>query len=111
MNNEMPENNESLAASRLEKLVAAWNESSFESYSSDFTQGLVDHYNPGYFARLRQQGGKWLANQYLGRIRQGSNFVHLWSARFENSTNDVLFSITLTLDGKIAGLLKRSSGV
>jgi hypothetical protein len=37
--------------------------------------------------------------------------VHLWRARFESSQDDALFSLTLTHDGKIAGLLKRFSQV
>jgi hypothetical protein len=111
MNNEMPENNESTAQSRLEHLVAAWNQSSFEAYCDHFTQQLVDHYNPSYFTRIRTQCGEWMSNQYLGCLKQGRHQVHLWRARFESSQNDVLFSLTLTEEGKIAGLLKRFSKV
>lgn len=108
---ETPANNESTAAARLENLVKAWNSSSFEAYCADFTQQLVDHYNPGYFTRIRTQSGQWLANQYLGRLQQGNYFVHLWRSRFENTANDVLFSLSLNAQGKIAGLWKRASGV
>jgi hypothetical protein len=108
MNNER---NESVASSRLENLVGAWNQSSFEAYSRDFTQYLVDHYNPAYFARIRSQCGQWLSSQYLGCLQQGRHQVHLWRARFERSANDALFSLTLTADGRIAGLLKRFSRV
>jgi hypothetical protein len=111
MSNEAPQNNESTAAARLENLVAAWNNASFDAYCANFTQHLVDHYNPAYFARIRHQGGQWLANQYLGCLKQGANLVHLWRSRFEYSSNDVLFSLTLTEEGKIAGLLKRFSRV
>jgi hypothetical protein len=113
MSNEMPmpENNESTAAARLERLVAAWNQSSFDAYCADFTEHLVDHYNPNYFTRIRTQGEQWLANHYLGCLKQGCHYVHLWRSRFENSRNDVLFSLILTHDGKIAGLLKRSARV
>jgi hypothetical protein len=103
--------NEMTANARLEALVAGWNQASFDAYAADFTQRLVDHYNPSYFARIREQSGKWMANQYLGCLKQGGHYVHLWRARFENSANDVLFSLTLNLEGKIAGLLKRASGV
>jgi hypothetical protein len=111
MNDEMPEMNESTANARLENLVSAWNRSSFEEYCADFTQSLVDHYNPGYFSRIRTQSGQWLSNKYLGCLKQGRNYVHLWQSRFEGSQNDVLFSLTLTADGHIAGLLKRFSKV
>jgi hypothetical protein len=110
MNNETPDS-EAAAQSRLEQLVAAWNQASFEAYSGHFTQHLVDHYNPGYFARIRSQSGQWLSNQYLGCLKQGRHYVHLWRSRFESSENDALFSLTLTEDGKIAGLLKRFSRV
>ena len=108
MNNE---SNELLAASRLKNLVDAWNQSSFEAYSRDFTQYLVDHYNPAYFARIRSQCGQWLSSQYLGCLNQGRHQVHLWRARFERSANDALFSLTLTGDGRISALLKRFSKV
>ena len=111
MSNEVPQNNESAATVRLENLVAAWNNASFDAYCANFTQNLIDHYNPDYFARIRNVGGEWLANQYLGCLKQGAFFVHLWRSRFERSSNDVLFSLTLTEDGKIAGLLKRFSRV
>lgn len=111
MNSEIPDNNASVAAQRLESLVEGWNQSSFEAYSQNFTQSLVDHYNPNYFTRLRAQGGRWLDHQYLGSLQQGRYHVHLWRARFEHTNNDVLFSLSITPDGKIAGLLKRSSGV
>lgn len=111
MNNPAPENNESTAQARLEQLVLAWNQSSFEAYCHDFTQPLVDHYNPSYFTRIRNQCGQWLSNQYLGCLQQGRHQVHLWRSRFESSQNDALFSLTLTADGKIAGLIKRFSKV
>jgi len=111
MNNPSPEYNESTAQARMEQLVLAWNKSSFDAYCQDFTQHLVDHYNPSYFTRIRQQCGQWLSNQYLGCLKQGGNCVHLWRARFESTQNDALFSLTLTADGKIAGLLKRFSQV
>ena len=111
MSNQIPENNESTAQARLDHLVSAWNQSSFEAYCGDFTQHLVDHYNPSYFTRIRTQCGQWVSNQYLGCLKQGRHYVHLWSSRFESSQNDVLFSLTLTEDGKIAGLLKRFSKV
>jgi hypothetical protein len=107
MNNPAPDNNESTAQARLDHLVSAWNQSSFEAYSQDFSQPLTDHYNPNYFTRIRSQCGQWLSNQYLGCLRQGRHQVHLWRARFESSENDALFSLTLTADGKIAALLKR----
>ncbi len=109
--NATPENNEALAKARLENLVSAWNQSSFETYSGDFTQHLVDRYNPNYFARIRNQTGKWLENQYLGCLQQGTHYVHLWRSRFENAQNDALFSLTLNREGKIAALLKRFSHV
>jgi hypothetical protein len=109
--NTTPEDNESMAKARLEKLVSAWNQSSFEAYCGDFTQNLVDHYNPNYFLRIRNKCGKWLENQYLGCLKQGSHFVHLWRSRFESSGNDALFSLTLTPEGKIVALLKRFSRV
>lgn len=111
MNNQTPENNESTAQARLEHLVSAWNQSSFEAYCGHFTQQLVDHYNPSYFTRIRNQCGKWMSNQYLGCLKQGRHYVHLWRSRFEASQSDVLFSLTLTADGQIAGLLKRFSKV
>ena len=111
MSDEIPANNESTAVARLDNLVAAWNKASFDAYSADFTQRLIDHYNPSYFTRLRTKSGQWLANQYLGCLQQGNYFVHLWRSRFENTTNDVLFSLSLNTDGKIVGLWKRSSGV
>jgi hypothetical protein len=111
MNDQAPENEGTTAEARLEHLVAAWNQASFEAYCRDFTQRLVEHYNPGYFTRIRNQGGKWLSNQYLGCLKQGRHCVHLWRSRFETTPNDVLFSLTLTEDGKIAGLLKRAAGV
>ena len=95
----------------LQKLINAWNESSFEAYSQDFTQRLVDHYNPGYFSRLRASAGRWLSNEYLGALDQGNHRVHLWRSRFERSKNDVLFSLTLNREGRIAGLLKRANRV
>lgn len=111
MNHATPDNNESTAQTRLEHLVSAWNQSSFEAYCHDFTQHLVDHYNPSYFTRIRNQSGQWLSNRYLGCLKQGRHYVHLWRSRFESSQNDVLFSLTLTEDGKVAGLLKRFSRV
>jgi hypothetical protein len=111
MKNENPADNESAAAARLEHLVSAWNQSSFDAYCAQFTQSLVDHYNPSYFTRIRSQSGQWLSNQYLGCLKQGRNYVHLWRSRFEHSPNDVLFSLTLTEDGMIAGLLKRFARV
>jgi hypothetical protein len=111
MSNELSGNSESTAAARLDKLVASWNKSSFDDYSASFTRGLVDHYNPSYFTRIRNQSGQWLANQYLGCLKQGRHFVHLWRSQFENSTNDVLVSLTLTPEGLIAGILKRTRGV
>ena len=42
-----------------------------------------------------------------GCLKQGGHYVHLWRARFDSSPNDVLFFLTLTADGRIAGLLKR----
>jgi hypothetical protein len=111
MNSQTPENDESTARLRLEHLVCAWNQSLFEDYCDNFTQKLVDHYNSGYFTRIRNQCGQWLSNQYLGCLRQGRHQVHLWRSRFESSPNDALFSLTLTEDGKIAGLLKRFSKV
>jgi hypothetical protein len=111
MNDQAPENDGTTAEARLERLVAAWNQSSFEAYCNDFTQRLIDHYNPDYFTRIRNQSGKWLSNQYLGSLKQGSHHVHLWRSRFESTQNDVLFSLTLTPEGKIAGLLKRAAGV
>jgi hypothetical protein len=104
-------NDEAGATSRLDNLVSAWNNASFESYSKHFTQSLVDHYNPTYFARIRASGGRWLSNQYLGALNQGHRVVHLWRSRFESTQNDVLFSLSLTADGHIAGLLKRMAGV
>jgi hypothetical protein len=111
MKDEIPEDSQSTANARLEQLVAAWNRSSFEDYCGHFTQSLIDHYNPGYFARIRTQSGQWLSNKYLGCLNQGHHYVHLWRSRFEGSENDVLFSLTLTPDGKIAALLKRFSRV
>jgi len=111
MNNQSPENDESTAQARLEHLVSAWNQSSFEAYCDNFTQHLIDHYNPSYFTRIRKQCGQWLSNQYLGCLKQGRHYVHLWRSRFEGSQSDALFSLTLTQDGKIAGLLKRFSKV
>ena len=111
MNNQSPENNEPTTQARLEQLVSAWNQSSFDAYCRDFTQSLVDHYNPSYFTRIRNQCGNWLSNQYLGCLKQGANYVHLWRSRFESSPDDALFSLTLTADGKVAGLLKRFSRV
>src|ERR1700720_125839 len=111
MTNETPEHNESIAAARLERLVSAWNQSSFEAYCRHFTQQLVDHYNPSYFERIRAQSGRWLSNQYLGCLKQGRHCVHLWRSRFEHCENDALFSLTLTADGMIAGLLKRFARV
>jgi hypothetical protein len=40
-----------------------------------------------------------------------SNYAHLWRFRLENTANDVLFSLSLTNDGRISGLLKRAAGV
>src|SRR5579863_6432731 len=111
MNDETPDMNESAANARLENLVSAWNRSSFEEYCANFTQSLVDHYNPSYFSRIRTQSGRWLSNKYLGCLKQGRYCVHLWRSRFEGSENDVLFSLTMTTDGHIAGLLKRFSRV
>jgi hypothetical protein len=111
MSSQPPEKNESTAQARLEHLVSAWNQSSFEAYSDTFTQYLIDHYNPSYFARIRNHYGQWLSNQYLGCLKQGCHHVHLWRSRFEGSQNDALFSLTLTEDGKIRGLLKRFSKV
>ena len=76
-----------------------------------FTQQLVDHYNPSYFERIRARSGHWLSNQYLGSLKQGRHCVHLWRSRFEHCENDALFSLTLTADGMIAGLLKRFAKV
>jgi hypothetical protein len=109
--NTTPEDNESMAKARLENLVSAWNQSSFDAYCHDFTQHLVDHYNPSYFTRIRNKCGRWLENQYLGCLKQGSHYVHLWRSRFESSQSDALFSLTLTPDGRIVGLLKRFSRV
>ena len=109
--NTNPGDNESMAKARLENLVAAWNLASFDAYCGDFTQHLVDHYNPSYFLRIRNKCGKWLENQYLGCLKQGSHYVHLWRSRFESSPGDALFSLTMTHDGKIAGLLKCFSRV
>ena len=95
----------------VQHLVSAWNESSFDRYCRYFTQHLIDHYNPSYFRRIRTEAGRWLSNEYFGMLKQGGLCVHLWRARFENSKNDVLFSLTLNAEGKIAGLLKRSSRV
>jgi hypothetical protein len=106
-----PESDSSTAEQRLERLVRAWNESSFEAYSGDFTQTLIDHYNPSYFSRIREKSGRWISNQYLGCLKQGRHHVHLWRSRFEVSENDALCSLTLTEGGKIAGLIKRLSGV
>ena len=111
MNSQTPENGESAAQARLEHLVSAWNQSSFEAYCENFTQPLIDHYNPGYFTRIRSQCGQWVSNHYLGCLKQGCHYVHLWRSRFESSQNDALFSLTLTEDGKIAGLLKRFTKV
>jgi hypothetical protein len=111
MSEEMPANNESTANARLEDLVSAWNRASFEDYCGHFTQSLLDHYNPSYFERIRTQCGQWMSNKYLGCLKQGRHCVHLWQARFEGSENDVLFSLTLTPDGRIAALLKRFSRV
>jgi len=111
MTNETPENNGSLAAVRLGRLVSAWNQASFEAYCQDFTRQLVDHYNPSYFERIRAQSGRWLSNDYLGCLKQGCHSVHLWRSRFENSQNDTLFSLTLNGDGMIVGLLKRFARV
>jgi len=111
MNTPSPANDESTAQARLAHLVAAWNRSSFETYCDHFTQPLIDHYNPGYFTRIRTQCGQWLSNQYLGCLRQGGHQVYLWRARCESAQNDALFSLTLTADGKIAGLLKRFAKV
>lgn len=110
MDNRTPENHASEAPGRLERLVSAWNQSAFEAYCEGFTQHLIDHYNPTYFTRIRNQYGQWLSNQYLGRLKQGCYDVHLWRARFEHSQNDALFSLSLK-DGKIAGLLKRFARV
>lgn len=111
MNNELPESSESSAKAVLDDLVSAWNRSSFEDYCGHFTQSLTDHYNPGYFSRIRTQCGQWMSNKYLGSLKQGRNYVHLWQSRFESSENDVLFSLTLNSEGQIAGLLKRFSRV
>jgi hypothetical protein len=111
MNNSTPENNESTAQARLEQLVSAWNQSSFEAYSHNFSQDLVDHYNPHHFTHMRNQYGKWMSNQYLGSLKQGCHQVHLWRSRFESPPDDALFSLTLTADGKIAKLLTRYSHV
>jgi hypothetical protein len=102
---------ESTATARLEQLVSAWNQSAFEAYCGHFTRHLIDHYNPDYFTRIRTQSGQWLSNHYLGCLKQGRHYVHLWRARFEHSPNDALFSLTLTEDGRIAGLLKRFARV
>jgi hypothetical protein len=111
MKNDIPKKSESAAKAHLKQLVAGWNQSSFEDYSRGFTQYLTDHYNPSYFKRLRTQLGSWLNNQYLGSLKQGTCYVHLWRSEFEGSKNDALFSLTLTKDGKIAGLLKRFAQV
>jgi len=103
--------NESTAIARIEHLVLAWNKAAFGSYCEAFTQSLVDHYNPSYFNRIRTQCGQWLSNQYLGCLKQRRYYVHLWRSRFEQSADDALFSLTLTEDGRIAGLLKRFSKV
>ena len=66
MNHATPDNNESTAQTRLEHPVSAWNQSSFEAYCHDFTQHLVDHYNPSYFTRIRNQSGQWLSNRISG---------------------------------------------
>ena len=95
----------------LRRMVSAWNDSSFESYSRDFTQNLRDHYHPAYFGRLRSRTGRWLSNNYLGELKQGACCVHLWRSRFENVENDVLMSLTLNAAGKVAGVLKRASKV
>jgi hypothetical protein len=111
MDNDLSGKNESTAIAHVERLVSGWNQASFQVYSQGFTQSLVDHYNPNYFTRIRNQCGQWLSNHYLGCLKQGRHYVHLWSSKFERSADDALFSLTLTEDGKIAGLLKRFSKV
>ncbi len=111
MKNDILKKNTSTAKAHLKQLVAGWNLASFENYSQGFTQNLTDHYNPGYFKRLREQLGSWSGNRYLGSLKQGAYFVHLWRSEFEKSKNDALFSLTLTQNGQIAGLLKRFSQV
>jgi len=111
MSEELPADADSTASARLEQLVSAWNRSSFDEYCANFSQQLIDHYNPNYFTRIRTRCGQWVSNKYLGCLKQGENYVHLWQSRFERSENDVLFSLTLSHGGKILGLLKRFSRV